>query len=174
MSYTFGRLLTSDGSWQAFEDDWRKQCEDLEEDFDAFASPTFEVVKDLVENENRKAGLFALKENDSHVAITQLNCATIPNYREPVLRARFITLSPTYDLTDVGTEKYSELLIELLFQVIRLGTLDRHMGSRHVKFHLRSPADRPFFTAFGREMGDHPYFESIRTVGQWLYISKAN
>lgn len=172
MSFTFTKLLESDGSWDAFEADWRSQCDFYNEDFDTFASDTFGVVKDLVAAANDKAGLYVLKDGDIHVAMCQLNCAMIPNYKGQVLRARFITLCPNYDLGEIEVGVYSSLMVELLYHILRVSELDPTMASQHVKLHLRSPADQPFFKAFGRGMDEHPLFESVRTVGQWLYISK--
>ncbi len=169
----FVKLHESDGSWGVFEKDWREQCERIGEDFDSFAGLTFSVVKDLVHTENGKAGLYALRMEGSHVAMCQLNYATIPGYQEPVIRTRFITLSPTYDLTDVGEGAYSKAMIDLLYHVIRTGALDKTMKTRHVKFHLRSPADKAFFTAVGRGLNESDVFESVKTIGQWLHVSIA-
>ncbi len=144
MAYSFIRLSADDGSWDAFEADWRAQCEQLEEDFESYAGLTFSAVENIVKQTHAKAGVFALKDDDSHVVMCQVNCAPIPKYVGPVLRTRFITFSPDYDLTDEYLHLYSRALVELLFGVLELGMSGGEFSSRHLKLHLQSPRMRSF------------------------------
>lgn len=171
VDYSFVRIRTADGSWDQLKAEWSAQCDALEEDFDSYAGTTFEVLRELVDGDQTKAGVFSLKEGGSHVAICQVNCASIPKYVGPVLRTRFITFSPECDLTDKRLSQYSRDLIELLFGVIELG-FGGDFASRHVKLHLRSPEDAKFFSAIGRGLSEHENFESVETRGQWLYLSR--
>ncbi|EGL64426.1 hypothetical protein AGRO_2635 [Agrobacterium sp. ATCC 31749] len=172
MAYSFIRLSADDGSWDAFEADWRAQCEQLEEDFESYAGLTFSAVENIVKQTHAKAGVFALKDDDSHVVMCQVNCAPIPKYVGPVLRTRFITFSPDYDLTDEYLHLYSRALVELLFGVLELGMSGGEFSSRHLKLHLQSPEDAKFFTAVERNLKGHALFESVETRGQWLYMSR--
>lgn len=172
LSYSFVRLLAEDGSWDAFEADWRSQCERLEEDFDSYAGATFEVLHQIIKVKQAKSGVFAVKYDESYVAMCQVNCALIPKYLGPVLRTRFITFSPEYDLTDEHLHLYSRTLVELLFGVIDLGMGAGEFASRHVKLHLQSPEDAKFFTAVERNLKGQEPFESVETRGQWLYLSR--
>lgn len=87
------RLLKDDGTWTEFEADWKRQCEQLGEDFDSYAGSTFSVISDLVEKEQKKAGVFGLKIGNSYSAMCQVNKAGLPKYDSPVLRTRYMTLS---------------------------------------------------------------------------------
>ncbi|NTG19987.1 hypothetical protein G6K93_05660 [Agrobacterium rhizogenes] len=165
------RLLTSDGTWKAFAEDWEKQCEPYEEDFSHYAEATFSVVRDIIETEQGNAGVFALRIKGKHVAMCQANRAMLPRYDGPVLRVRFITLSPELDLGDADLQEYGAILVSLLTQIIGLSLLDDKLKSKYIKFHLRSPADRPFFSALGKGLHEANFFETVAMQGMWLYIS---
>ena len=170
-SSNFIRLLNSDDSWQKFEDDWRQQCDEMGEEFDTYAEATLGAVRDIVLKEEKKAGVFALAFDGSHHAMCQVNTALLPGYDGPVLRVRFITLSPKLDLGDNGVDHYARVMIGLLIQVLKLASSHSELKGRHVKFHLRSPADTQFFQAIGRGLHDTDSFETVVTRGSWLYIT---
>lgn len=170
-SIQFIRLLTDSGTWSEFEQDWKSQCEILGEDFDSYAEATLSVVKEIIESENAKAGVFGLKINDKFMAMCQLNRTPLPGYDSPVLRVRFITLCPDLDLKELPVWEYSNALISLLTQVVDLALNGGEMGSRYIKFHLRSPADTQFFSALGRGLHDTGPFEAVVSRGAWLYIT---
>lgn len=171
-NHNFIRLLESDGTWDAFETDWRSQCDSLGEEFDSYAEATFAVVRDLIREENRTAGVFALQIDGVFVAMCQVNKAGLPRYDSPVMRVRFITLSPEYDLTDKQLGEYAEVLVSLLMQVLQLAYMDEELQCMHLKFHLRSPADIQFFAAFGAGLSEKNLFKSIKTAGAWLHITR--
>lgn len=171
-SYTLVRLLADDGTWQGFSTDWKAQCEALNEEFENYAEATFSVVSDLIDTEHRKAGVFALHNGTQYDAMCQINRAPLPGYTSPVLRVRFITLSPEYDLTDKGVNEYGDVLVALLSEVLKLAYLDQELQSTHIKFHLRSPADQQFFRALGVHLESASVFEKIETKGAWLYIMR--
>lgn len=169
----FIRLLADDETWDEFEADWRAQCGRLEEDFDYYAEGTFSIVDEIVQNEQRRAGVFALRDedSDSYSAMCQVNKAHLPGYDGPVLRVRHITLSPEYDLTDKSIADYAGVLVSLLGSVLQLAYGDEEFASPHVKFHLRSPADQQFFSSLGLNLKSEDFFTSIETRGAWLYIT---
>lgn len=166
------RLLAQDGSWKQFEDDWREQCISLGEDFDTYEGTTFSVVRDIVETEEKKAGVFGLNMAGRYAAMCQVNTTPIKKYDSPVLRTRFMTLSPEYDLTDKPIAEYGAVLVGLLTEVLALAYLDPQLQAKHIKFHLRSPQDIPFFSAIGRSIKERDIFASVETRGMWLYISR--
>lgn len=168
----FVRLLKDNGTWDEFEADWRGQCDALGEDFDFYAGSTFTVVSDLIASEKRNAGVFALKMDGVFAAMCQINKAGLPKYDSPVLRTRYMTLAPEYDLTEKPISEYGNVLVSLLFEVLRLAMFDKELNCQHVKFHLRSPQDVPFFAALGRRMRDRDLFASVETRGMWLYITQ--
>jgi hypothetical protein len=167
----FTRLLEETGTWMSFENDWRAQCEALQEDFDGYAEATLSVVRDIIQVEKKKAGVFALQNDEKYLAMCQINRAALPGYDGPVLRVRFITFCPDVDLQDLPQNEYGRMLVSLLTEVLVLAKTDPEMGSRHIKFHLRSPADVQFFTALGQGLHDTKSFETVVTRGAWLYIT---
>lgn len=170
--FEFVRLLKSDGTWDAFCGDWKSQCDALGEDFEGYTEATFSVVDEIVTDFQRRSGVFALRQNGSHLAMCQVNLAALPGYEGPVLRVRFITLSPEYDLTNKTISEYGDVLVGLLGEVLELAYLDEDLTCRHIKFHLSSPADQQFFRALGMHIQEHNIFEKIETRGSWLYITR--
>jgi len=168
----FVRLLKENGTWQEFEADWRAQCDAIGEDFEFYAGSTIAVVGDLISSEQKNAGVFGLKIDGSYAAMCQINRAGLPKYDSPVLRTRFMTLAPDYDLTDKSSTEYGNVLVSLLFEVVKLAITDDGLGSKHIKFHLPSPQDVPFFSALGRHIKERDVFASIETRGMWLYITR--
>ncbi|WP_439605455.1 hypothetical protein [Shinella sp.] len=171
MTFSITRLLKNDGTWEAFRADWEAQCAAYDEDFSTYAEGTFAVVKDLVETEGEAAGLFAVKVDNAHVSMCQLNKASIPGYTSPVLRVRFMTLSPDYDFGDKSVEDYASILVATFATVLAVS--NTVMEAKHIKFHLRSPADRQFFAMLGKGLNEEDMFHSVQVRGAWLYVTKA-
>ena len=168
----FFRLYERDGSWQRFLQDWRGQCSALGEDFDELYSVSpVQVVQDLTRGEPRTdAGVFALEDDSGFHAICQVNCANLPGYIGKVLRVRMMYFSPSYDFGERSDEEYGQMLIHLISGIFSLS--EDAMKAPHIKFHLRSPADRPFFMALGAKLDKTTAIKSVGTRGAWLYITK--
>lgn len=164
------RLSGADGSWARFKDDWRAQCANYGEDFDLYASGAFTVLDDLAANPEPRSGIFALVRNGKFAAVCQANVTPLPGYDGPVLRIRMMLLSPDYDFGEISVDEYAIVLIDMFSGVMELSHTD--MPARHVKFHLRSPADRQFFAALGRHLDASPALESVQMRGGWLYVTK--
>lgn len=170
MSFSITKLLHSDGTWDAFRDDWESQCAAYDEDFATYAEGTFAVVKTLLDTEGEAAGLYAVKIDNRHVSMCQLNRASLPGYSSPVLRVRFMTLSPEYDYGDKSVEDYAAILVATFATVLALS--NGTMEAKHIKFHLRSPADRQFFAMLGNGLTEANVFHSVQVRGAWLYVTK--
>ncbi len=170
MTFSIVRLRQNDGTWDAFRADWEAQCATYEEDFSTYAEGTFSVVKGLLDTEGEAAGLYAVKVDDVHVSMCQLNKASIPGYSSPVLRVRFMTLSPEYDFGDKSVEDYASILVATFATVLALS--NKTMQAKHIKFHLRSPADRQFFAMLGKGLNETNVFHSVQVRGAWLYVTK--
>ncbi|MFG1255708.1 MULTISPECIES: hypothetical protein [Xanthobacter] len=167
---TLERLYVSDGSWEAFEADWSRQCTEFGETLENFAPGHVPMLKLAATNEP-KSGAFALPYEGEHAAACQLNCTPLPGFTGPVLRLRFLTLAPRYDLGESSQEAYSDILVQLLQGVLEVS--ESLWPADHVKFHLASPADRVFFAALGKPLDASGVFRSVCVKGSWLYISKS-
>jgi len=170
MGYEIVRLKNDDESWAEFKADWEAQCAAYGEEFSSFAEGTFAVVADLLNESGANSGLFAIKGDEGHVSMCQLNRASIPGYSSPVLRVRFMTLSPEFDFGDKSVEDYSDVLVATFAAVLAVS--NTVMEARHIKFHLRSPADRQFFALLGKGLSDSDMFHSVHVRGAWLYVTK--
>lgn len=169
--HSITRLLASDGTWDALESDWRRQCQIYNENFDEYASGTFAVVKDIIDTKNDSAGVFAFRDSQKHLSLCQINTAGLPGYSTPVMRIRYLTLCPDLDFGDAEISDYAETLITTLAGVIALAKNDNKLNARHIKFHLASPADRPFFASLGSGLNESEGFESVQMRGAWLYMT---
>ena len=96
----------------------------FEEDFETYSEATFSLIRDLIDEEKRDAGVFGLRMGGKFSAMCQLNKAGLPRYSSPVLRVCHITLSPEYDLTDKPLKEYAEVLINLLMGVLEVAHVD--------------------------------------------------
>jgi len=104
--------------------------------------------------------------------VCQANSSLLPGYVGKVLRIRHIVLSPRFDFADDMTvEQYSQTLVVVFTGV--LGLAYGEMASDHVKFHLKSPADRAFGGAFTEAVKDHKAFTKVEMKGSWIYLSQA-
>lgn len=165
------KLGVNGHSWEGFEKDWREQCERYEEDLEDYAGAVFPVFKSLIEDPSSVAGVYALHDGERYLAVCQLNCASLPGYTGRVLRVRYLTVAPTYDFDDHKIDEYASVLIGTLLGILEISDSD-DMQSDHVKFHLRSPAERSLFSAFGAGLDRADVYKSVKMTGAWLYVTK--
>lgn len=167
----FVRLRSEDDTWQAFQADWKRQCEELSGDFDLYENGPFDVVRSLAEgNVDPDAAAYALHDGARYGAMCQVNTTYLPGYTDKVLRVRIMYLAPYYDLGEGSVEEYIGVVSALLWNVI--GISNSTMPAPNIKFHLRSPADRQFFVTFGNNLDSAQVFKSVVVRGSWLYITK--
>jgi hypothetical protein len=168
--FSFIRISQDDGTWAELEASWRSSCEALGEDFEQYAAHTFEILSDLVEGQSPKAWVYALRESEnSFPVLCQVNRTPLPNFDGPVIRVRFVTVSPEFDLTEKPIKEYGKILIGLLLGVLDLAHASQ-TAARHIKLHLASPADQQFFQALGVGLRESDQFHTVQTHGAWLYI----
>lgn len=170
----FIRLLEKDGSWFRFLRDWEKQCSDLGEDFEIYRISLIGVVEDLAKGEpSDDAAIYALESDEGAFhfhALCQVNVTLLPGYMGRVLRVRMIYFAPCYDFGVLDLDQYVSVLVRMFSEIMKLS--DGNMVASHVKFHLRSPADRQFFAAIGSNFENKKTYASVVMRGAWLYITK--
>jgi hypothetical protein len=165
------RLSARDGTWQQLKSDWQDQCAAFGGDFADFAPGTMSELESLAQGNNASAGAFGSRRADgSFGAACQVNCTYLPGYDGKVVRVRFITLSPSFDFGEFGAEEYAEVLGGVFVGVMRLS--ESVWPAPHVKFHLRSPADRPFFDGVRVGLQSISALQTVELKGMWLYITK--
>ena len=167
----FSELNKEDGSWEKLEDDWKNQCTSFDEEIDEYATASLPVLRDIVINNTSDHSIFALYGDDNvHHAICCLNSVFIPGYKSKVLRVRHILLSPNFDFGDFTIEEYGNVLTEVFFGALAVS--EDSLRSDHIKFHLRSHADRNFFATLGKNLNDSKLFDSVKFRGAWMYVDK--
>lgn len=171
--FTFRRLHESDGTWAALKDDWASQCSELCEDFEQFATDSIPVLEALAAQPETNASVYGLVcDKEKHHAVAQLNRAMLPGTSGWTLRVRHLILSPDYDFGALLVDDYAIAIGNVLLQT--LAVAHETMPSDHVKFHLRSPADRSFFATLSSELSGITHFKDVRIVGAWLQLSLAS
>jgi len=78
-------------------------------------------------------------------------------------------LSPNFDFGEYAMGDYSRVLARMVVRTIALAVGE--LPSRHVKFHLRSPADREFFAASAEGISASDAFYDVAIKGSWLHMS---
>lgn len=170
-SYTLERLSTKD--WEQLILEWEAECNTYGEDFEDYATLSLPVLSSLVYSAPRRdAGVFGLSTEGRVDVICQANSCFLPGYNGKVLRIRHIVLSPRFEFAqNIEIDDYSEVLIGVFVGAIRIA--HDEMPSDHVKFHLKSPAERAFGAAFVNALKGDAAFQEVELRGSWIYLSKA-
>ena len=169
MKHDLVKLNESDGSWDVFCTQWRDSCTSYGEDFETYARDAMPVLIDLVRQPKEGAGVYALRsEQGSFDAACQANSTYLPGYTGKVLRVRHLLMSPHFDFGDYPIEDYSRVLARMFSRTIELAKSD--LPSEHIKFHLRSPADRQFFEAMTEAL-QAGGMSNVALKGAWLYLT---
>jgi hypothetical protein len=164
-------LSDEDGSWAALKSTWRKECLLHSEDFDSYAQGTFSVLDPLAAQGHARAGIYGLDVNGSVGVFCHANRTTLP-HSGPGLRVRFTTFAPRYDCGDFDENEYARLIVELFFGVVELS--NGPMEAEHIKFHLRSLADKSFFAALHHfTLPEGKLFQRVEFRGMWMLVTKA-
>lgn len=163
-------LSTQDGSWLSLLAAWKAQCESYGQDFEEFAPATFGVLNPLATDGHPKAEVYGFFVGDQCWVVCEVNHTMLPGYDGYVLRVRNMTFAPRFDFEDLGVDSYGKALTGLFGGVL---ALSHHVRKApHIKFHLRSPADRTFFQALTEPLLEIPSFDTVEVKGAWLYVTK--
>lgn len=172
MAYEFKKISASNGLLDKLWREWDASCTEFEEDFSEYSTSSMGTLRSLAEEpEVDSRGMYGVCKEDNILAVCQLNVAMLPRYDGKVLRVRHITLAPEFDYSETKTiEDYAETLREILLGTLLMAETD--MVAPHLKFHLRSPNDKEFFTNIRDYLANHDLFELVDIKGSWLYMSK--
>lgn len=149
---------------------WKQQCEEFGQDFDEFAPASFSVLNPLATNGHHKAAVYGFYVGEECWVVCEVNHTMLPGYDGYVLRVRNMTFAPRFDFEDVEVDAYGRVLTGLFGGVLALSHDVRK--APHIKFHLRSPADRTFFQALTEPLLRIQEFDSVSVKGAWLYVTK--
>lgn len=169
-NFSLRKLTANGGHWGNFIADWTAQCARHGEDFDQYATSSIPVLADLAAAPTDTAAVFALMDEDGvHHGVFQANAAYLPQTVGRTMRIRHLILSPDYDFGRYAVFSYAETLSAILGH--SLSICRSTIPCKHLKFHLRSPADQQFFNSLSRELSGIGHFETVKMVGAWLYLT---
>ena len=130
-------------SWRTIKAQWKKDAEGVGEEFATFSGiAAFDV---LASREGGSPGLYCLTDGERMHAVCQVRRLLMSKYQEPILRARFVNVSPIYDLGQAGTNEYAQMLVALFSGVVWLSR--DTLTAAHIRFFLKSPGDAQYFAA---------------------------
>ena len=158
--------------WAKLVLDWEAECAEFGENFDDYAVASLPVLRELAcAPPRRDAAVFGSVSSEKLDVVCQANSSYLPGYTGKVLRIRHIVLSPRHDYSEEFTlDDYCSTLVGVFSGALDLA--DGEMMSDHVKFHLKSPAERAFGKAFTDVLKDHKAFTDVAIKGSWIYLSK--
>jgi len=166
------RLRTSNGSWNLLEDDWSNQCTEVGDDFESYGAASVSMVRKFAEADSNTEWALGLydKSSKNYYASACAILTAQKGYTGRVLRIREVVVCPLLDYGNLPETKYVDTLIHLLNGAVKLSETD--LKARHIKIHLRSPADAVFFRAIGTALDRKSVFAATEAHGSWLSFTK--
>jgi hypothetical protein len=132
-----------DKAWRSVKAQWKKDAEGVGEDFSTFAS-SYGAFDSLIKD-NSNPSLYCLSDGERVHAVCQVSRLMMSKYSTPMLRARFVSVSPVYELGLAGAGEYSQIMVALFSGIVWLSRDSLSAG--HIRFFLKSPGDSQFFAA---------------------------
>ena len=148
-------------SWRSIKGQWKKDAESVGEDFSTFSTGSFSAY-DALTKDGDNPSLYCLSDNERVHAACQVSRLMMSKFPSPILRARFIVVSPVYELGIADAGQYAQMMVALFSGIIWLSR--DTMTASHIRFFLKSPGDAQFFAAL---QADTPCrrFRSSRSTG---------
>lgn len=150
-------------SWRAIKGQWRKDADSVGEDFSTFTTGLF-AAYDALTKEGDNPNLYCLADGERVHAACQVSRLMMSKFPNPVLRARFIVISPAYELGIVDAAQYAQMMVALFSGIVWLSR--DTMTASHIRFFLKSPGDAQFFAPL-KAAAEHSPFSEF-TIGGGL------
>lgn len=142
-----------DRSWRSIKSQWRKDAEGAGEEFATFCGiAAFDAV---ASKEGDNPGLYCLTDGQRMHAVCQIRRLLMSKYSSPILRARYVAVSPAYELGMAGTDHYAQTLVALFSGIVWLSR--DALAADHIRFFLKSPGDSQFFAALQADTPLSPF-----------------
>ena len=133
-----------DRSWRAIKGQWKKDAESVGEDFSTFSTGIFGAY-DALTKDGDNPNLHCLSDGERVHAACQVSRLMMSKFPNPILRARFIVVSPIYELGIADATQYAQMMVALFSGIVWLSR--DTMSASHIRFFLKSPGDAQFFAA---------------------------
>ena len=133
-----------DRSWRSIKAQWKKDAESVGEDFSTFSMGSLTAFDGLTKDGDHPS-LYCLSDGERVHAACQVSRLMMSKFPSPILRARFILVSPVYELGIADAGQYAQMMVALFSGIIWLSR--DTMTASHIRFFLKSPGDAQFFAA---------------------------
>jgi hypothetical protein len=143
-----------DRSWRSIKGQWKKDAESVGEDFSTFSTGSF-TTYDSLTKEGDNPNLYCLSDGERVHAACQVSRLMMSKFPSPTLRARFIVVSPVYELGIADASQYAQVMVALFSGIVWLSR--DTMSASHIRFFLRSPGDSQFFAALQSSTPQSPF-----------------
>jgi hypothetical protein len=157
-------ISQDDRSWNKIKTDWKAIADKAGEDFSTLTA-MFTILEPFSVQEGSNSGLYGYYEDGHARAVCQISRILVSRFPHPVVRVRFVTVSPLYDSGSIDLSGYSQLMVGLFSGVVWLARTA--LGSRIIQFHLRSPSDAQYFAALQVAAPLSP-FAKFSCKGAWI------
>ncbi|WP_212293966.1 hypothetical protein [Bradyrhizobium sp. AUGA SZCCT0160] len=136
--------MSSDKSWRSIKAQWKKDAESVGEDFSTFSNGSYAAF-DALTKDGDNPTLYCLSDGEKIHAACQVSRLMMSKFPTPILRARFVVVSPLYELGVATSGQYAQTMVALFSGIVWLSRDTLSAG--HVRFFLKSPGDAQFFAA---------------------------
>jgi len=137
-------MKDADKSWRAVKAQWKKDAESVGEDFSTFSMGSYAAFDGLTKDGDHPT-LYCLSDGEKVHAACQVSRLMMSKFPTPILRARFVVVSPVYELGQADAGQYAQIMVALFSGIIWLSRDTLSAG--HIRFFLKSPGDSQFFAA---------------------------
>ena len=148
--------MSPDKPWRSIKAQWKKDAEGVGEDFSTFSNGSYAAF-DALTKDGDNPSLYCLSDGEKIHAACQVSRLMMSKFPTPVLRARFIVVSPLYELGQAAAGQYAQTMVALFSGIIWLSRDTLSAG--HIRFFLKSPSDAQFFTALQAATPLSPFSE---------------
>ena len=148
--------MNADKSWRAVKAQWRKDAESVGEEFSTFSMGSYAAFDGLTKDGDHPT-LYCLSDGEKIHAACQVSRLMMSKFPTPVLRARFVVVSPLYELGQAAAGQYAQIMVALFSGIIWLSRDTLSAG--HIRFFLKSPGDSQFFAALQASTPMSPFSE---------------
>ena len=136
--------MSPDKPWRSIKAQWKKDAESVGEDFSTFSNGSYTAF-DALTKDGDNPTLYCLSDGERIHAACQVSRLMMSKFPTPILRARFIVVSPLYELGVADAVQYAQTLVALFSGIVWLSRDTLSAG--HIRFFLKSPGDAQFFAA---------------------------
>jgi hypothetical protein len=133
-----------DRSWRSIKAQWKKDAEGVGEEFSTFSMGSYAAFDGLTKDGDHPT-LYCLSDGEKVHAACQVSRLMMSKFSTPILRARFVVVSPVYELGQADTGQYAQILVALFSGIVWLSRDTLSAG--HIRLFLKSPGDSQFFAA---------------------------